>query len=290
MSKESIKISIIMATYNSEKTIEQALNSILSQIYKNIELIIVDGASTDGTIAILEKYSNKLKFISEPDRGLYDALNKGVNMASGDYVEIIGSDDALVDEQVISTVVKKIEQCNYCDIISGKEWGIVESCSMQYILDNYHARNIEAYNGGMVPHGAMFVKRNVFEKYHFDINYKIAADYKFFLQCYYDRSISIEYIDDFILFFATDGLSSNNDELLEENRRIYGELGLSFNTENDKINNPARYYFKHMLKKIGMFKALKKIIESIRFHNNKRYHWIRHRCNNPYCRWCKQNK
>ena len=109
--KQLPKITILTASYNAAATIEQTIVSVVYQDYPNLEYIIIDGGSTDGTIDILKKYEKDgLRWISEPDRGLYDALNKGVGMASGEYIEVLGGDDALTDYHVISRVVQKMKR------------------------------------------------------------------------------------------------------------------------------------------------------------------------------------
>lgn len=90
------KITFITATFNSEKTLEQTISSILEQTYHDIEYIVIDGGSTDGTIDILKKYGNKIRWISEPDNGICDAVGKGIDLSTGDYINIIGSDDSLL--------------------------------------------------------------------------------------------------------------------------------------------------------------------------------------------------
>ena len=106
-----MKISIITVVWNNKETIKDAIDSVLSQTYKNIEYIIVDGASSDGTVDIIKGYGDKItKFISEPDKGLYDAMNKGLSLATGDIVGILNSDDFYIDEFVIEKVVNEFKE------------------------------------------------------------------------------------------------------------------------------------------------------------------------------------
>ena len=121
-----VKISVVTAAYNAAKTIEQTISSVVNQDYPYIEYVIVDGSSTDGTVSIIEKYASSynIKWVSEPDRGLYDALNKGVQMATGDYIEIIGADDALVSADIISRVVHEMNTDT--DVFAGQVWYVNE--------------------------------------------------------------------------------------------------------------------------------------------------------------------
>ena len=117
-----MKISIITVVWNNATTIKDAIDSVISQTYENIEYIIIDGASTDGTVKIVKSYGDKIsKFISEKDKGLYDAMNKGIAQATGDIVGILNSDDFYIDEFVIEKVVKEFEEkkCDsvYADLI-----------------------------------------------------------------------------------------------------------------------------------------------------------------------------
>src|ERR1043166_6204978 len=106
-----MKISIITVCYNSERYIKDAIDSVLHQTYKDIEYIIVDGASKDKTVEIIKSYGNRItKFVSEPDKGIYDAMNKGLKMASGDYLGILNSDDFYIDNNVIENVVNELKQ------------------------------------------------------------------------------------------------------------------------------------------------------------------------------------
>ena len=106
-----MNISIITVVWNNKDTIRDAIESVLSQTYKNIEYIIIDGASTDGTVEIIKCYGNEIsKFISEPDNGLYDAMNKGIKLATGDIIGILNSDDVYINNQVIEKVVKVFQE------------------------------------------------------------------------------------------------------------------------------------------------------------------------------------
>ena len=286
MNKEGIKITIITAAYNSVKTIEQTILSVIEQDYPYIEYIIIDGGSSDGTQDVIKRYEDKgIRWISEPDNDLYDALNKGVTMATGDYIEIIGSDDALYDKSIISQVVSQIG--SDIDIISGQEMAVDEVSRRTFLCnDNNYARVKENYNGGMVGHAAMFVKKKILLKYKFDISYKIAADYKFFLQCYYDENVKIKYIDDVIAFFAIGGVSSNDKLLFYENMRINNELGLSLGNGSLGDNNKLIIYMKAVMRRLSIYYKIKKILNPLIMFVNRRFRWDKHYCNNKKCRWC----
>lgn len=283
--KQLPKITILTASYNAAATIEQTIVSVVYQDYPNLEYIIIDGGSTDGTIDILKKYEKDgLRWISEPDRGLYDALNKGVGMASGEYIEVLGGDDALVDQNIISRIVHQIELNT--DILCGQAWCVDEKSSMQFPYFNEIARNKETYQGGMVPHAAMFARKELLLQHPFDINYRIAADYKFFLQCYYDEMVRIQYSDEMVAFFSIAGISSDMQACYKEDNRIYEELGLPFHSPNDMLTRPIKRRMKKALAAVGLFPIAKCLWIPVRRFLNTHIRWQKHQCTNPICRWC----
>lgn len=282
---KSIKITIITATYNSEKTLEQTISSVVNQDYDNIEYIIIDGASTDNTIGIIKKYNNyNIKWISEPDNGLYDAFNKGVSMATGDYVQFLGSDDSLCNDHIISKVVEHLE--DDLDVLSCGIYVVDENSGKQQYFGNDIAKNRDEYLGGMIPHQGMFVKTSLVRRLKFDTSYRIAADYKLFLQCYFDGNINIKYVDDAVVFFSNAGCSSNSEKELDiENNRIYKELDLLFKSPVTHGTSKTKKIVKKILWKIGLYYSIKKSMMPLVDYVNKNK-WQDHKCKNKICRWC----
>lgn len=286
MQSLSYKLTVITATYNSESTLEQTISSVINQDYANFEYIIIDGGSTDGTIEIIKRYEKKgIKWISEPDDGLYDALNKGINMALGDYFFVLGSDDALYNESIISKIMSQIDDS--IDILSGSVIVVDEGSRKWYLATNNHAREKNIYKGGMIPHQGMITKTCLGKKYPFDKTYEIVADYKFFLQCYYDNKVKIKYIDDVVAFYSNGGVSSNNDErFILECNRLYDELGLPFCDSFVNSKSSIKRFIKLILKKIGALMYAIIIMKKIKYTINTRFIWKKHKCNNIICRWC----
>lgn len=176
--KEEIKISVITVCFNAEEVIEETICSVLKQTYCNLEYVIVDGGSKDGTIDIIRRYEAEgaIRYISEPDNGIYDAMNKGSMMTVGEYVQFLNAGDILVDETVIERVVKRLEVSKadiaYGDIIyrypdgstNIRLYGQLCSSLFYYIL------------GDCINHQAIFARQSCFNEHKFDLAYRICAD------------------------------------------------------------------------------------------------------------------
>ena len=181
-----MKISVITICFNSESTIEKTIQSVLKQNYKNFEYIIIDGGSTDNTINIINKYKSKIsKFISEKDRGIYDAINKGINLANGEIISILHSDDRFFDDEVLNNIIKSFKEENTIDCVIGNTL-IVKS---NKILRKYSSKNFKnwmMYFGISPPHPSTFIKKKVYDKIGlYSSDYSIAGDFEFFLRMLY---------------------------------------------------------------------------------------------------------
>lgn len=213
-----MKFSIITVCKNSENSIENTLLSVINQTYKNYEHIIVDGVSTDNTISIIEKYRDNIsKVISEPDDGLYDAMNKGINLASGDYLFFLNSDDQYFNNEILEKVAEQIQNSDY-DLIYGdiavsdNETGKVSIQKHNKFNKIYLMKNTPCQPG-------TFYKKEVFSKYgNFDINFKIVSDHEWFLRVLLNNRLNIKYLEFPITVFNTGGLSTN---ISREEKLIY---------------------------------------------------------------------
>ena len=176
-----IKVSIITVVYNNQSTIDYAIQSVLNQDYPNIEYIVVDGNSTDATVEKIQNYKENIThFISEPDKGIYDAMNKGLNLASGDIIGILNSDDFYADNNIISSIVNEFQEKQvdlvFGDIVFVKPENL-DKITRYYSSDNFHPRKFAW--GWMPAHPSCFLKQEIYEKYgYFKTDYKIAADYE----------------------------------------------------------------------------------------------------------------
>jgi glycosyltransferase involved in cell wall biosynthesis len=205
------KISIITVVYNNMECIENAIQSASSQTYPNIELIVVDGFSTDGTINVIEEnIANVDIFISEPDKGIYDALNKGIVQASGDVIAILHSDDQFYDEHVVSDMMVHIEKTKsevcFADMV------IVDKLSGQ-VLRFYMANYFKKWMfriGWMPPHPACFIKKSLFNEFGmYSTNYKVAGDFDLLVRFFYGRKIRWSYLDRISVKMSAGGISNS---------------------------------------------------------------------------------
>jgi glycosyltransferase involved in cell wall biosynthesis len=189
-----MKISIITVCYNAQSFIESAITSVLSQTYSNIEYIIVDGNSTDATMSIVNRYADKIAtIISEPDKGIYDAMNKGIACATGDVVGILNADDFYIDSNVIELIVEQAQNNPDVDVFFGGV-DFVHPQQLDKVIRRYQFNAFKSWYlriALMPPHPATFVRRSVYEKYGFyKIDYKIAADFDMFIRMIYIAKVN----------------------------------------------------------------------------------------------------
>ena len=207
-----MKISIITPTYNSEKTIKDTIESVLNQTYKDFEHIIIDGLSKDNTIEIIKgyekKYDGRLKVVSEKDKGLYDAMNKGIQMASGDIIGILNSDDIYAKNDVLQTIINKFNETNCDGTYSNLIFMDEETMSKPQRIWKSPKGNYK--NGWHPAHPTLYLKKEVYNKIGlFDLDFRIAADYDFMIRMMLDKSIKLEYIDEYIIYMRTGGTSTD---------------------------------------------------------------------------------
>lgn len=208
-----MKISIITATYNSGSTLRDTIRSVLSQSYPDIEYIIVDGGSKDNTLEIVNEYKDKIsKVISEPDKGIYDAMNKGICMATGDIVGILNSDDFFTSGNVVENIVKAFKS-NDIDAVFG-DIHFVKPDNLNKSV-RYYSSSIfrpALFRFGFMPaHPSFYVKRTCYEKYGlYDLNYKIASDYDLLIRFLYVNKITYKYLNMDFVTMRVGGASTEN--------------------------------------------------------------------------------
>lgn len=208
-------ISIITVSYNAVSTIEQTILSVINQGFEDYEYIIIDGGSTDGTIEIIKKYQDKITYwISEPDKGIYDAMNKGIKIASGELISILNSDD-WYEKGTLATVAQNFYLKPNLDVIHGLLRIINIENDVPSLIRGHYSSNL---NNGMIEHPTCFVKNELFKKIGvFNNNYKSAADYDWMLRV---KNSGAEFllIHEILANFRTGGMSSSlaglSDEIL----------------------------------------------------------------------------
>lgn len=205
-----MKVSIITASYNSSKTIKETLNCIKNQSYSNIEHIIIDGKSNDSTLDIVNTFPHISKVISEPDKGIYDAMNKGITQATGDIIGILNSDDFYTHDRVLENIVRAIKK-NKSDAIYA-DLQYVHQTDISKTTRKWKAgkfKKSKFLNGWMPPHPTFFVKSHVYEKLgNFALSLKSAADYEIMLRFLYCNDISVCYLPETIVSMRTGGQSN----------------------------------------------------------------------------------
>ena len=206
-----MKISVITICHNSENNIAHTIQSVLSQTHPDLEYIIVDGNSTDGTKEIISSFGSKIsKWISEPDNGLYDALNKGISMASGEVVGFLHSDDFFAGTQVIEKISDVFERRQYDSVYGDIQY--VDQKDISKILTNRKAGRYLPWKfrcGWSPPHPTFYVKREIYTKYGaFDTSFDIAADYDSILRFLLKHKITTTYIPEVMVRMRVGGVSN----------------------------------------------------------------------------------
>lgn len=219
-----MKLSLITVTYNSSKTLACTIESVLSQSYPNIEYIIVDGASKDNTVSIIKEYESKfqgrMKWISEPDKGLYDAMNKGVRMATGDVVGILNSDDLFMDNRVLEDIAKAFDVST--DAVFGNLY-FVNQEDVNQIVRVWKGSPYKSFKSGWHPaHPTFYVRREAYEKYGvFDTSFNVSADFELMLRLIEKHGIRTKYLDRYMVRMRMGGESTKSiKNIIKGNRNI----------------------------------------------------------------------
>lgn len=208
-----IKISVVTAVYNRQQTVGQALDSVLSQTYPAVESIVIDGASTDGTLAVLEPYRQRLAvLISERDQGIYDALNKGIKHATGNVVGFLHADDVFENSEVLAKVAAAFQDpaidAVYGDLVYVRHDDIGQV--IRYWKSGEYD-DAALSRGWMPPHPTFYVRRHVYEQLGgFDTRYRIAADYDTILRFLAVGKIRVAYIPEVLVRMRTGGISNRS--------------------------------------------------------------------------------
>ncbi|WP_294736812.1 glycosyltransferase family 2 protein [uncultured Pseudomonas sp.] len=207
-----MKLSIITICYNSASTIRDTIESVLSQDHTDIEYIVVDGGSKDGTQAIVESYGERIsRFISEPDKGLYDAMNKGVALATGEVIGILNSDDFYESSTSVSSVMAELESHPENDAVFG-DVVFVNPADLLKVTRFYRGNRFVPWKlrfGWMPPHPATFIRKSAYHAVgSYSLKYKISADYDFFVRLFMVQRLKYSYLDKVLVRMRSGGAST----------------------------------------------------------------------------------
>ncbi len=241
------KFTIITVTYNAVRTVEDTICSVLSQTYPDIEYIIVDGASNDGTLSIIDRYRDRIsRVISEPDKGPYDAMNKGITMATGDVIGLLHSDDVYADIDAITRISEPFNRDNVDSVFSdlvfvGKT--NIDKITRYFCADDFTVDRF-AY-GCMPPHPTFFAKKECYNKYGiFKADYRIAADFELVARFLLKFGISYRYVPGVLVKMRMGGKSTGS---LKSNFILNNEI-LRACRENGINTNIMKVYSKYITK------------------------------------------
>ena len=222
-----MKVSIITSCYNRETTIRDAIESVLAQDYSDIEYIVVDGASTDNTLSVINEYKDRIdRIVSEPDKGMYEAINKGIRMATGDIIGLVHSDDMLYDSHVISDIIKELEDTG-ADFVYG-DGVFVNATDINRLVLNWKSGSYHRWKvacGWLPLHPTCYIRRDVMMREGlYDETYKIAADSDLLVRYLYRACLKVAYMKRKIIRMRMGGLSTDREkrrQMWNEDIRLY---------------------------------------------------------------------
>jgi glycosyltransferase involved in cell wall biosynthesis len=244
-----LKISLITVSFNAESTIESCIQSVLAQSFKNVEYIIIDGASTDNTLQIIHKYKQRIQIlVSEPDKGIYDAMNKGIKMASGDIIGMLNADDFFAYDDALNDIANLFNN-HHCDIVFA---------DLDYV--DHQGKVIRKWRSGeytpgkfnwgwMPPHPTFYCKKELFQQFsYYSLEYGTAADYELMLRFMYKNGVKASYLNKVIIKMKTGGASNKN-----LNSRVKGLLFDLKAMRNNGIKAPLLGLIFKPLRKISQY-------------------------------------
>lgn len=226
--KLQMKISVVTAVYNRKDTIEDALLSVQSQDYENVEHVIQDGCSKDGTLEVVNKFlTPTTNLVSEPDSGIYDAINKGIERSSGDVIGLMHSDDFFARPNILSKVARVFENSEIDGVYGDLEYVAYNDPSrvIRRWRSGEYSHNL-LLNGWMPPHPTLYLRREVFDKWGlYDTSFQIAADYDAMLRYLWTGNISLAYIPEVFVKMRVGGESNRSiGRILRKSREDYQAL------------------------------------------------------------------
>ncbi|MEZ7498675.1 glycosyltransferase family 2 protein [Flavobacterium sp. Arc3] len=229
-----MRITVITVCYNRKDTMAKAIQSVLDQNYPNIEYIVIDGNSTDGTKEIIESYQDRIsRYISEPDKGMYDAINKGIQMATGDAIGLMHSDDEFYDNTTISKIVERFKLDATIEGVYGDGVYVSNDTKERLIRNRIGGDfSLSRVKSGWLPlHPTVYLKKSIIDRYGmYNLDFNIASDTEFLLRYLYKYKIKMSYVNHYFVKMRMGGMSTNAKrafEVLQEDYKIYKYHGLS---------------------------------------------------------------
>ena len=265
-------VSIITVVLNGAGTIEKCITSVLNQTYDNIEYIIIDGGSSDDTTNVIGKYCDNIDYaISEPDSGIYNAFNKGISLASGDYIIVLNSDDWYAKDAIallVKGALRSGSDITHANVYTVFDNGSVNSIMKGWLHDGLYTR------GMPIRHETMLTKKSVYERFgYYDEKYKIISDYDYLISLY-TGGCSFKHINKELLYFRTSGVSHKDAaNRFTERKMIFGELFPFLDTSDldlmaryGKMSHKLRIYFiKKYLSKRSASRLVRSMIYNLVF-------------------------
>ncbi|MBO6025198.1 MAG: glycosyltransferase [Bacteroidales bacterium] len=218
-----MKLSIITINRNNAAGLEKTMKSVVSQTFKEYEYIVVDGASSDNSVEVIKSFESQfahLSWVSEPDSGIYNAMNKGIRMASGDYIQILNSGDCLAADDVTERMLEALDKAGNPSIL----YGNMIKCfpdGRRYVDNGYGGQKVTflLFYLGTLNHDPTYIRRSLFEKYgYYDENLKIVSDWKWFMNAIIEGGEKPKYVDINVTLFDMTGVSESNAALVKEER------------------------------------------------------------------------
>lgn len=254
-------VTIVTVVYNGKEEIEETIRSVIEQTYDNIEYIVIDGGSSDGTQDLIKEYEDKVDYwISEPDQGIYDAMNKGIELANGDFIEFLNAGDALYANDTIEKVVARIQDKDA--VYFGRAYTYDEETSWLYPSKERDGMENDLKKGKFPNHQAMFFPKKFYKNCMYDLRYKITSDIDYKLRAYLQYPYL--FIDEIVVTFALGGISTQNENYKAVKQKIKENFhrDLRYGHYVKLVRTPIMLTLKYLLAKLlgkHFNKALRKI-------------------------------